>query len=149
MKSQILNFVAVLLLSMSFLTVAAQKDVSADIQEANDNFMNLFNAGDVDQFVTIYTDDARLLPPNSPVVTGKENLKAFWGGMMAAGITPKLTTVSATGHGKTAIEEGVVEILAGDQVVDNAKYLVIWKKVKGEWKMHQDIWNSSNPQPPQ
>lgn len=123
----------------------AQKDVSKEIQAANDNFMMLFKAGDVDQFLSVYTDDARLLPPNSPVVVGKENFRPIWQGMMDAGITPKLTTASALAHGKTAIEEGTVEIYAGDQLVDNVKYIVIWKKVKGEWKMYQDIWNSSNP----
>ena len=64
---------------------------------------------------------------------------------MEAGLSVKITTVSAEGYGKTAIEEGVVKIYAGDDMVDEVKFIVIWKKIKGEWKMYQDIWNSNNP----
>lgn len=125
--------------------LTAQKDVSKEISEANKNFMALFNAGDVDKFLTVYTEDAVLLPPAMDAVSGKEGLRAVWQGMMDAGVTPKLKTVSAEAYGKTAIEEGTVEIFAGDQLVDNLKYIVIWKKVKGEWKMYRDMWNSSTP----
>ena len=149
MKYQILTFVAMLTVAFAMPTssLSAQKDVSADIRKANENFMKLFHAGDVDKFVTVYTEDARLLPPNGPMVTGIDNVKTLWGGMMAAGITLKLKTVSADGYGKTAVEEGTAEIFAGDEVVDNLKYMIIWKKVKGVWKLHKDIWNSDNPVP--
>ena len=134
-----------LCLSMCSTALFSQKDVSVEIMKANENFMTLFNAGDAEAFITVYTDDARLLPPNMPVVTGKDALREFWGGMMSAGIKPVLKTTSADGYGKTAIEEGIVEIWAGDMKVDDVKYVVVWKKIKGEWKMHQDIWNSNNP----
>ncbi len=132
---------------MNTSNLTAQKDASVEIMQANEKFMNLFNAGDIDEFVSVYTEDARLLPPNGQIVTGKENLKNFWNGMMEAGIKPVLKTVSAHRYGKTVIEEGNVAIHAGDQVVDNVKYIVIWKKINGDWKMYQDIWNSNNPLP--
>jgi hypothetical protein len=31
---------------------------------------------------------------------------------------------------------------AGD-LIDRGKYIVIWKLIQGEWKLHRDIWNSS------
>ena len=139
------SFFVLTLVACLTVAVNAQKDASAEIMQANENFMNLFNAGDAEKFVTVYTEDARLMPPNGKVVTGKENLKSFWQGMMDAGVKPVLKTVSAERYGKTVIEEGTVDIYAGDQLVDNVKYLVIWKKVDGVWKMHQDIWNSDNP----
>lgn len=123
----------------------AQKDVSSEIMKANENFMALFEAGDVDKFVTVYTDDAILYPGNSPAILGKENIKELWAGMMSLGITTKLHTSSAEAYGKTAIEEGTVDILAGGEVVDILQYIVIWKKVKGEWKMYRDMWHSVNP----
>ncbi len=132
-------------ITMSCEAVYAQKDVSKEIMKANENFMKLFAAGDVDKFITVYTDDARLLPPGSPVVTGKENLKVLWQGMMDSDITVKLRTTSAIGYGKMAVEEGVVDILEDDEVVDQLKYIIIWKKVKGDWKMYQDMWNSATP----
>lgn len=149
MKNRSLSIAVIFTMAFTMITplLIAQKDASVEIMKANDNFMNLFNAGDADKFVTVYTEDARLLPPNGEVVTGRNNIKTFWEGMMKAGIKPVLKTVSAQRYGKTVIEEGTVAIHAGDKVVDNVKYMVIWKKVKGVWKMHQDIWNSNNPLP--
>jgi len=28
-------------------------------------------------------------------------------------------------------------------MVDDGKFIVIWKKVKGKWLRYQDIWNSN------
>jgi ketosteroid isomerase-like protein len=133
--------------TMYTTSVSAQKDVSAEIINANENFMNHFNGGDAENLVALYTEDARVLPPNSPVVTGMDNLKNMWGGMIETGIKVELKTVSADGFGKTAVEEGTYTIFAGDDVVDVGKYIVIWKKEKGTWKLHQDIFNSDNPLP--
>lgn len=149
MKKRSISIVVIFTLAFTMFTsmLIAQKDASAEIMKANENFMNLFNAGDIDKFASVYTDDARLLPPNGQIVTGRNNIKTFWKGMMEAGIKPVLKTDSAHRYGKTVIEEGTVAIHAGDQVVDQVKYIVIWKKVNGVWKMHQDIWNSNNPLP--
>ena len=147
MKNSKFTVLAFLLfaITLSCEVMHAQKDVSSEIMEANENFMKLFEAGDVDAFITVYTDDARLLPPGSPVLTGSKNIKALWQGMMDSGVIPKLKTISAVRYGKIAVEEGEVEILVGDEVVDRLKYMVVWKKVKGDWKLYQDIWNSSTP----
>ncbi len=127
-------------------SLSAQKDVKDEIMQANERFMSLFAAGDASAFVSgMYTKDAQLMPPNGPLVTGYDNMVEMWGGMMQAGITPKVMTASAEAYGKTAIETGTVEIYAGDEKVDDVKYMVIWKKEKGEWMMHKDIWNSSTP----
>jgi len=32
-------------------------------------------------------------------------------------------------------------------VADRAKYVVVWKKVGGQWLLHRDIWNTSQPAP--
>jgi len=123
----------------------AQKDVSDEIMKAYENFTALFEAGDVDKFLTVYTNDAICYPGNSPAVSGKDGMKELWSGMMGAGITPVLHTTSAEAYGKTAIEVGTADILAGGEVVDKLEYMVVWKKVKGDWKLHRDMWHSVNP----
>jgi ketosteroid isomerase-like protein len=37
----------------------------------------------------------------------------------------------------------------GDKVLDSGKYVVIWQRQDGQWKLHRDIWNSSQPAPKQ
>jgi ketosteroid isomerase-like protein len=145
MKELKRTLVAVFALIVITQLSTAQKDITSVMVEASENFVALFSAGDVDKFLTVYTDDAILYPGNSSPVSGKENMKELWAGMMSAGITIKFHVTSAEAYGKTAIEEGTVDILAEGEVVDTIQYIVIWKKIKGEWKMYRDMWHSVNP----
>ncbi len=123
-------------------------DVTAEIQKANDQFRETFKSGDAAAMTEMYTSNGVLYPSNSPALRGPENIKAFWEGTFAAGITDAiLETVSADGYGDHAIEEGKVSLFVGDQLVGEEKFIVVWHKVNGQWKLHQDIFNSNWSKP--
>jgi hypothetical protein len=42
-------------------------------------------------------------------------------------------------------EEGEVTIYVKDKAVAEEKYIVLWKKVDGKWKLFRDIANSNSP----
>ena len=144
---RILTIVLVFGSTVSILN--AQKDVSAVISEANDRFETFFNDGDADGVASLYTVDARLMPPNHAVIEGRANIRDFWGGFIAAGVKLELSTISALAYGKTAIEEGAAKVYADGTLVDEAKYVLEWRKVNGEWQIHKDIFSSINPLPGQ
>ena len=123
------------------------KDVSSEIKEANKKFMEAFNAADANAVAMCYTDDAKLFPANSDIIEGNDAINKFWGGAMGMGIKKAiLETTSATAYGNTAIEEGKYSLYADqDQVIDEGKYIVIWEKINGEWKLKHDIWNTNQP----
>jgi ketosteroid isomerase-like protein len=115
------------------------------IAAADQKFTETFNGGDAAGLVHLYTENGQLLPPGSDLVTGAVAIQAFWQGAMDMGIkNARLETVEAEGHGDTAIEIGKY-LLSGEtgNVMDRGKYVVIWKQVGGQWKLHRDIWNSS------
>ena len=89
------------------------------------------------------------MPPNSDFVRGKAAVQAFWQGAFDMGIkAAALDIVEVEAHGDTAIEISQYTLFVeGDQVADKGKYIVIWKRIEGEWKLHQDIYNSSMPLP--
>ena len=95
----------------------------------------------------LYTANATLLPPNSARVTGSAAILEFWKGALAgAPARGKLTTGEVEAHGDTAHEVGTYELSAADgKVVDKGKYVVVWKREGGQWKLHRDIWNSDMP----
>jgi len=33
----------------------------------------------------------------------------------------------------------------GGRVLGKGKYIVVWKRVAGQWKLHRDIFNSNAP----
>ena len=55
-----------------------------------------------------------------------------------------LTTVEVEAHGDTAWEVGTWTLKGKDGAeLDHGKFVVVWKKEAGGWKLHRDIWNSS------
>jgi uncharacterized protein (TIGR02246 family) len=131
---------------MAQATLARVRDAVA---AANEEFMAAFNRGDAAGLAALYTENGQVLPPNSDFVTGKEAIQAFWQAVMGMGIkAAKLEIIEAEGHGDTAIEVSKYT-LQGDegQVLDEGKYIVVWKQEEGQWKLHRDIFNSSMPAP--
>jgi ketosteroid isomerase-like protein len=58
----------------------------------------------------------------------------------------KLDIVEVEGQGDAVIEVGRYRLSgAGGEMMDQGKYIVIWKQDEGRWKLHRDIWNSSEP----
>lgn len=117
-----------------------QVALKSEIENANKEFMQAVSSKDADAVADMYTDDARLMLPNMPSVQGRENMKAFFQQTSDAGITDvKLTTEEVSGTDDFAVESGRYVMLAGDQKVDEGKYLVHWKKVGGKWLLHRDM----------
>jgi uncharacterized protein (TIGR02246 family) len=117
------------------------------IAAANEGFMAAFNGGNAAGVAALYTEDGQLLPPNADVMAGKEAIQAFWQGAMDMGIaSAQLEIVEVDGHGDTAVEVSRYTLCgAGGQVLDQGKYIVVWKRENGQWKLHRDIFNSSVP----
>jgi uncharacterized protein (TIGR02246 family) len=130
-------------------TAGAAQDTRAAIEAANARFVSLFKQANGAGVAALYTQDAQVLPPNSDSVSGRAAIEKFWQGVMDSGIKgAKLTTVEVTPAGNTAYEVGRYELSGADgNVLDNGKYVVIWKRDGGQWKLHRDIWNTSAPPP--
>ncbi|HLL95227.1 MAG TPA: DUF4440 domain-containing protein [Spirosoma sp.] len=134
------------LLLLTSLSVFAQQDVKADIMAANQKFMTGFQQG-ATTMANYYTSDAQLFPPNSDVVKGTTAIGTFWKGGYDAGIKRvKLETMEAEKTGDQVVELGRYTLFgANDAQIDAGKYVVVWKKEGGQWKLHRDIWNTSAP----
>lgn len=130
---------------MSTPSVAA--DISSEIEAANHRFMEAFKPGDAASAAQVYTSGAQLLPPHSDFVAGASAIQSFWQGVMDMGIREViLETLELEPHDDTAYEVGRFTLkTAGGELADAGKYLVIWKRDGGSWKIHRDIWTTSQP----
>ena len=131
------------------MTELVKTEIHDTIAAANKVFMDAFRRGDAAGLAVLYTENCVLMPPNSDFVKGKDAVQAFWQGAFDMGIKAAvMEIVEVEGHGDTAIEVSQYTLyVADEQVADKGKYIVIWKRVAGEWKLHQDIYNSSMPPP--
>ena len=122
-----------------------QPDVTKDIEAANQQFITALAAGNGVAIAGLYTEDSQVLPPGSPIISGRPAIAAFWQGAIGAGVKgATLKTTEAEGHGDTAHEVGEYRMLAADgKEIDAGKYIVVWKRIEGQWKLHRDIWNTN------
>lgn len=115
----------------------------SDIAAVNRQFEDAARKGDLDRLASLYTSDAMALPPDGPVVKGRENIKQMWGAVaQQIGLKEvRLNTLDFEQAGDTGYEvgEATLTVSSGTAVV---KFVVVWKKVGGQWRLHRDIWNT-------
>lgn len=153
MKNKFKVMYAVLVVLYCFMFVGCYKvpkDVTNEIQEANNAFMTAVSNADTKSLTSMYTSDAKLLPANSAAVEGPEAIGGFWSSVLNMGIKKVMfETTTAQQVGDLAVEEGKYALyLEGDHMVDQGKYMVTWKKEEGKWKVYRDIWNANAPAAP-
>ena len=121
----------------------------AAIEAANAKFSADFAKGDANAVASHYTASAWAFPPNGEITRGREAIGKLWKGAMDGGVKQvKLTTVEVEARGDAAHEVGTYVLIGdGGKQLDNGKYVVVWKREGGQWKIHRDIWNTSAPAP--
>jgi ketosteroid isomerase-like protein len=121
----------------------AKKEIAA----ANAALTELIAKGDSVGTAEAYTKEGKFMGSNMPSVVGKANLTTFWAGFInAVGGTITLTSLDIWGNEESITEEGQFEIKAKDGTsLDKGKYIVVWKKEDGKWKLHRDMSNSDLP----
>ena len=124
--------------------MSTNSDVAATIAANNGKLCAALAAGDAAGAAACYAKDARLMSSNIDTITN-DGLAAYWQGAIDMGIKEAtLISDSVEVHGDTAIEVGKYVMYGADHVaLDNGKYLVVWKYEGGDWKLKEDIFNTS------
>ena len=118
-----------------------------EIEAANRELSDFMAKGDSVGLASAYSADGALMLNNMPSVKGEENLIRLWGSFINAGMSGlEFTTLEIWGDENYITEEGLIVIKAKDGTqLDKGKYIVLWKKENGKWKLHRDISNSDLP----
>jgi len=126
-----------------------QTDAAVEIKAANDKWMAAFTSKNAEGIAALYTPEARFLHPGHEMVTGRAAIQKAFTGLMASTVAAAILGVDAevhrgSGDDSIAYERaGYVFKAADGTVLDEGKYLVIWKRVGGQWFLDQDIFNSN------
>jgi uncharacterized protein (TIGR02246 family) len=133
-------------LVLAFLTTLsapafAQK---AEIDAVNAKWVEFFNKGDFAGVASLYTEDATAFPPGSAMVKGRPAIGTMWKNMAEKVTDPQLTTLDVNPLGPSAAREiGTFSLKTKGPTPQEVtgKYVVVWEKVGGDWKLAADIWN--------
>jgi uncharacterized protein (TIGR02246 family) len=121
-------------------------EVRAAIEAQNRAFGDAVRAGDSAAIGELYASDAAVLPPNAAKVTGRAAIADFWGAALAGGLAGVVLTTEEVAYagGDVATEIGSAVLSAKDgSVVDEGKYIVLWRRDGNTWRLQRDIWNSN------
>lgn len=135
----------ILMLSL-FTGLNAQDAEVKAIQSQIKKFSRHLMSGERDKVVAMYTEDAKILPSDREILEGKE-LANYWnppGEQSWKTTYHKVTPVEIKVLGNEAYDYGYYEGTSsnGDQTSDwKGKYVIVWRKVDGVWKIYLDIWN--------
>ena len=118
-------------------------------QAAADAWLGSFNGGDVAGLVLSYSADAKLLPPDEPIITGAEAIEAFWQGYGPGQTRLEVSEVDSRKLGDFWFREGAYKAQFADEGEPRVgKFIELWKQENGNWLLFRQIWNRNAPLAP-
>ena len=165
MKKALIRFAMIIPLVLFIcFTLSCQKqteeeklevDVEADIVAINEiwiQYAGSFNSGDLDSWISLWTDNGIQMAPDDPAVIGKEQIRAKY-----ESIFPQFIFKMAIANeevrvaGDLAFSRGnytfsMTPKAGGETIEIDGKYLTILERqTDGSWRILRDCFNSDVP----
>ena len=143
-------FAALLLIVAGCNAPAKEKPATAEeLSQVNRDFAKAMNAKDASAAANCYADNAVILPPGQPNVTGREAIQKYWQGFLdgAGFVDASVSTVATGSNGDVGYEIGTADLHLkgpdGKIVTEKIKYSIVLKRnAEGKWLQTYDMWNS-------
>jgi len=122
------------------------------IRELEARWSQAAQARDIAAFVSFFAEDGIQLQPNRPPLIGRQAIEEATRQAMTPNVSLSFEPVEivVSRSRDIAYDRGTyhlrIDAPAG-RVEDHGSYLVVWKKVNGEWNAAVDIFNSHVPAP--
>ena len=148
-----------LLALMTACTTTAPDTRDADVKAVKAveaAWVNDIATKDPEKFAGYYSNDASLLLPNVPIISGRVDIEAALRPMLADpnfALTFQSTQAEASKGGDFVYTVGTYSMTVSNPkdkkpVTDKGKYLTVFKKqANGSWKAVADMMNSDMPAP--
>jgi ketosteroid isomerase-like protein len=138
---------AVVLVFATLAPAMAQEDPHAIVANADAEYDRVFVTHDAEHLTTLYTDDATILPPTAPAISGSKAILGFWQTVLKGNWTTHVfqvgsavplsdNTILATTHWSADLADanGKVTPYRGDCVQ-------VFAKINQGWKLRLVSWN--------
>ena len=130
------------------------QDVAADKTKLQTDALSWFDhfaAADSEGIAKLYAEDALVMPPGAPAVTGRPAIKTLFGTMSAGAKAARLSLKQGTVTGSDV--SGDMGWISGTYTVedstgatiDGGNYMSVHHRTDGAWLYIRDIWNSDRP----
>jgi ketosteroid isomerase-like protein len=153
MRYSTIGIVLVLALASSGCAAShATQDVKAELLRTDAEWEKAASEGrDVDRIVSYWSDDATVMPPNSPPLVGKKAIREFVAESLHVPgfkVSWETTNVVVASGGDMAYTIGTNQFSFdgedGEKVALDGKAATVWRRQSdGSWKCVLDIWNEA------
>lgn len=127
----------------------------AAIAAADQEWLRVFAAKDLDRSVEACAEQASVLAPNAPRAAGRDAIRQLFSGFFALpdlAISWSPSEVHVARSGDLGYSTGSYRMTfkdpAGKTVSDHGKYVTVWEKRGSGWKVAVDAFNSDVPEAP-
>lgn len=155
MRKIIITLLIVVVSSICINAQVAQSAADA-IRKADQDWLRVFAAKDLAKSVDFVIADGSVLAPNAPIATGHDAISKSFAGFFALPdlkIEWRPNKVEAARSGEMGYSTGAYQMSfkdpGGKTIEDRGKYVTVWKKQNGQWKVAYDIFNSDLAGPSQ
>lgn len=127
------------------LAGSAQQEIDA----LNAKWVAAFAARDYAAIESLMAPDSLLLVPGNPPIEGAKAVVETWkswGELANVTITFGAQRVEAAASGELAYDYGAYDFgfdTDNGPFAEKGKYIVVWKKIDGAWKVAADIFNNN------
>ena len=155
-KKILLQFSVCIFAGMTLLAGCSSQEeanLEADIAAINDiwsQYSSSVNAGDLDQWISLWTEDGVQMPPNESPVVGKDQIRVgMKGALDQFTFDIDITNAEVGVAGSWAFSRGTFTRTdtpkeGGQPVFFDGKYMsILERQADGSWKIHRDIFNSN------
>lgn len=139
-----------------FMTTVIAKDQSVGIRNPEAEkiialdkmWSDKYATKDAQGMANLLAENTIQFPPDAPMIKGKEAVAAAWQGMLSTEgleLSWKADDAFVSASKDLAYSYGPATMKTPDGTIVEAKYVTIWIRENGEWKVAADIFNTNGP----
>ena len=152
MKKLFLTCAAILFIS-SQLYAQSEDELIAKFNETNKKFSQMMLDNDLEGMLSYYAENFISMPSYQPMLRSHDAMRESHKQQHEMGMKVtafELTATDVIVEGNIAVEIGTYTISMDmpemDAMDDHGKYMNVWEKQGGDWKLRADMWNTDmNP----
>jgi len=130
-----------------------EEDARAIVRDYYDTIIRGYETGDIELYLSVFSDDLVAMPPDSPLVIGKEQYRArsqaLFGPSVTVKVTIELQEALMAGDwifARCHADHSITSKESGTTTTLHSKVLeVLARQEDGSWKCHTVCFNAERP----
>jgi transcriptional regulator with XRE-family HTH domain len=110
---------------------------------SHSKFIKWFNSGQIDSIASLYLENACMMPDNSPMLNGREQVKEYYKHLYNSGFRFSIVkSTSVVISDSIAVDRGIWSL--SPEINSSGYFLAQWHLIKGVWWIENEMTKSDN-----